>query len=620
MGQIAGKYDFLSRVNLKDLSTIPTPAAGEHILVSSNNSMNAAGQGCFDSYVVGDGTTAATSLELHKFKTEELDEQINGRIIVTESEEEVVMLDDKYINTNNQTCPNNYSAAMTGTKCKVIAVNVGDVYRIYGLGNTGAVRQWATAGSDKYYIRKSSTTNSRETPAEVVIEEGEAYLAVNLYNYAEGDKAVKIVRTITRDSGLVDDVAQIQQDIAGINDEITEINGTTTTDYTPQTLLDNKYINMNSSPLAQNYSGTMEGVYCCAVDVEEGEQYNIVGVGTTAALGLYALADADRMPTYKSGALNTRADGLLVTIPSGVARLYVNLCNYDSTTDKVEKVTITQSGGYKGYTDEKVADLGHPLKGKTIVCFGDSITENTYNGKSYTNWIAEVTGATVINVGVGGSQIRQRTTPVDTPTTSMQAYAALDICNMVRAACENDFTQAQAGAEWTRDNASDDNTPIVARLSIIDWSQVYMVTIFGGTNDWGNASDHLGTSGSTNKGDTLGAINYINNLLSTTFPTIIVNWVSPIVRWVNYASGSGTSKNWSDNLEKSGHTLKAYAKILGDEVVLSHIPFIDLYNTLGWNMANFSSFFGTNDGTHPTKGLEVIGKKLARIIASINPY
>lgn len=65
MGQIAGKYDFLSRVNLKDLSTIPTPKAGEHILVSSNNSMNAAGQGNFDCYIVGDERTAATALVLH---------------------------------------------------------------------------------------------------------------------------------------------------------------------------------------------------------------------------------------------------------------------------------------------------------------------------------------------------------------------------------------------------------------------------------------------------------------------------------------------------------------------------------------------------------------------------
>ena len=306
-----------------------------------------------------------------------------------------------------------------------------------------------------------------------------------------------------------------------------------------------------------------------------------------------------------------------------MARLYVNLCNYDSNTDKVEKITTSHTGGYKGYTDEKVAEVEnnkYPLLGKTIVCFGDSITENKYNGKSYTDWIAQITGATVINVGIGGSQIRQRTTPVASPSSSMEAYAALDICNMVMAACEQDFSYAQAGAEWTRDHASDDNTQIVTRLAAIDWTKVYMIILFGGTNDWNNGAGYLGTSGSTNKGETLGAVNYINNLLSSTYPTVVVNWISPIVRWMNYTSGTGVASDWSDTIEKGGLTLRQFSKTLGDEVTLSHFPFIDIYNSLGWNMANFSSYFGSNDGTHPTKGLEVIGKKLARLIASINPY
>lgn len=78
MGQIVGGSAKPKRCNLNKLSQLGTPAAGEHILVSSDNSMNAAGQGYFDSYVVGDGHTAATELPLQKFKAEELDEQING--------------------------------------------------------------------------------------------------------------------------------------------------------------------------------------------------------------------------------------------------------------------------------------------------------------------------------------------------------------------------------------------------------------------------------------------------------------------------------------------------------------------------------------------------------------
>lgn len=64
MGQIVSSAAKPKRCNLNQLSQVPTPAAGEYILVSSDNSMNAAGQGNFDCYIVGDGTTAATELEL----------------------------------------------------------------------------------------------------------------------------------------------------------------------------------------------------------------------------------------------------------------------------------------------------------------------------------------------------------------------------------------------------------------------------------------------------------------------------------------------------------------------------------------------------------------------------
>lgn len=65
MGQIVSSAAKPKRCNINQLSQLGTPAAGEHILVSSDNSMNAAGQGNFDSYIVGDGTTAATALPLH---------------------------------------------------------------------------------------------------------------------------------------------------------------------------------------------------------------------------------------------------------------------------------------------------------------------------------------------------------------------------------------------------------------------------------------------------------------------------------------------------------------------------------------------------------------------------
>lgn len=66
MGQIVSAAAKPKRCNLNQLSQVPTPAAGEHILVSSDNSMNANGQGNFDCYIMGNGSTAAEELELKK--------------------------------------------------------------------------------------------------------------------------------------------------------------------------------------------------------------------------------------------------------------------------------------------------------------------------------------------------------------------------------------------------------------------------------------------------------------------------------------------------------------------------------------------------------------------------
>jgi hypothetical protein len=75
MGQIIGRAAKPKRCNLNKLSQLGTPAAGEYILVSSDNSMNAAGQGNFDAYVVGDGHTAATALPLIKTYANDADDE-----------------------------------------------------------------------------------------------------------------------------------------------------------------------------------------------------------------------------------------------------------------------------------------------------------------------------------------------------------------------------------------------------------------------------------------------------------------------------------------------------------------------------------------------------------------
>lgn len=259
-------------------------------------------------------------------------------------------------------------------------------------------------------------------------------------------------------------------------------------------------------------------------------------------------------------------------------------------------------------------------QGKTVVCFGDSLTEFTSNGQGYGDWIAKFTCANVIRVGVGGAQLRQRTTPVDNPTNDFNAYAALDIYNLVKSSCEQDFTKQIAAANWLRDNANDDNTAIIQRLVNIDWSKVDVVTILGGTNDWHNSPDSFGESGSTDANYTLGAINEIIRLLTSTYKHISLYWFTTIIR---YETPAGTPiidarihENWSDVWQNSaGKTLKDTIQPIIAEVSNNKIPICDMYNTLGWNENNFSQYFNI-DNTHPYNGFEQIAKKMIGFINS----
>lgn len=75
MGQIIGGSAKPKRCNLNKLSQLGIPAAGEYILVSSDNSMNADGQGNFDCYIVGNGRDAATELPLIKTYANDVDNE-----------------------------------------------------------------------------------------------------------------------------------------------------------------------------------------------------------------------------------------------------------------------------------------------------------------------------------------------------------------------------------------------------------------------------------------------------------------------------------------------------------------------------------------------------------------
>jgi hypothetical protein len=114
-----------------------------------------------------------------------------------------------YYNTNGSTLPteSQITTSLTGTYCRRLEVQPGDKFKITGLGGNSYALLYATADSLRGKVRSAeASVNCRTTPAELTIEQGEAYLYVNFSSYdSDTDKLEKEVRTIVS-AGIKDKV------------------------------------------------------------------------------------------------------------------------------------------------------------------------------------------------------------------------------------------------------------------------------------------------------------------------------------------------------------------------------------------------------------------------------
>jgi lysophospholipase L1-like esterase len=290
--------------------------------------------------------------------------------------------------------------------------------------------------------------------------------------------------------------------------------------------------------------------------------------------------------------------------------LIVNYTNYDASLD-----SLTRKDTYD--IEESIKAIYHPLKGKNIVCFGDSITQFSENGMRYSDYLEEM-GASIVNVGIGGTQIRQRATPSASPTSVEQAYGGLDMASLASAVANNDYAIAEASAAYVQNNSAPQYNPqeVIERLKAIDWSKIDAVTILGGTNDWNNGNN-LGEATDESASSTLGALNYIIKSLLTAHPHIKVYCFTPLVRYVASTLAERTDATWAGNMENSeGKTLLDYVDAIKYVAESNCIPVCDMYRTMGWNKYNFSQYFNDNDGVHPYKGFKGIADRMQSFILS----
>lgn len=325
MGQITGKNDFLSRVNLRDLATLPTPAAGEHILVSSDNSMNANGQGNFDCYIMGDGATAATALELHKVnpEIENIEEELHS---VTEKEAIATFVQGGFIKSDGTVGSNAsfyYVDKLNIKDYKTLTIccrTISAAWNVLFDANNNILHKWQSTTSP--YITEIDIENDYPTAV---------YLSLSNYNFSSPYiNGVFVDRTPTKEkiANLQTEIQELSTDVSGI-DSATKVRGYKFDFVRPSI---GGYIKADGTLQASN-----SGAYCMDVDISN---YTYLHIICETSSYYCVLKDANYNVIAAVKSTNNAVDfDILHDYPSAK---YLCACSLDAT------IYLCVSGYYKG--------------------------------------------------------------------------------------------------------------------------------------------------------------------------------------------------------------------------------------------------------------------------------
>lgn len=239
------------------------------------------------------------------------------------------------------------------------------------------------------------------------------------------------------------------------------------------------------------------------------------------------------------------------------------------------------------------------LQGRTLVCFGDSITGMFAPPADYPSVIAKLTGMTVHNLGMEGCRMSHHTD---------QYYDAFSMYKLADAITSGDYSPQEAAVGHTGSYAANR----VATLKAIDWSKVDYVTIMYGTNDvqggvaLDNAEDPKDTT------TYLGACRYAMEKLWTAYPNLKIMLLTPIYRY-----WPDTQQDSDEKTFTGGKHLYEFGDGLIEVAKAYKTPTVDLYRTLGINKINRAYYFPVGDGTHPNDlGRALLGEKVAAKLLS----
>lgn len=241
------------------------------------------------------------------------------------------------------------------------------------------------------------------------------------------------------------------------------------------------------------------------------------------------------------------------------------------------------------------------FRGKTIVNFGDSIFGNKRPPTDISTKLAEITGATVYNLGFGGCRMCRDNGPWD-------AFAMYQLANAI---ASNDFSIQDAVDVSSVSGMTSYFGETRTLLKSIDFNNVDIITIAYGTNDFTSGRQLDSTSDMKNIIYFGGALRHSIETILTAYPHLKIFICGQTYRfWMD--SSNEFIDDSDTHTNSNGNTLIDYINKTKEIANEYHIPFIDNYFDLGINKFNRSHWFPSNDGTHHN---ELGGKLIAEHMA-----
>lgn len=239
----------------------------------------------------------------------------------------------------------------------------------------------------------------------------------------------------------------------------------------------------------------------------------------------------------------------------------------------------------------------------TIVCLGDSIFQKSENNDGIANQLASLTGATVYNCAISGTQAAN----VNNYDMEIAPSDAFNLSNMVNSITSNDYGLQHT---YLSDFAANGNghAEAIATLENLDFMQVDIITLAYGTNDFFNNCTIDNSKSPLDNATTLGALRYAIGRIQEYYPHIRIIVLSPPFC---YTSSAFSEMQTCDELDFGNGTLFDYAANYRQIAIDYGVEFVDVLNDAGMNRNNIASY--VIDGVHlNSTGKELVAQLLAK--------